>query len=270
MGDIISRFHLQPPQLLSLNLMPPKKNKTTPPAKKKKTTKYKRYYEKNGDLCRAKGRERMALVRARKKEALLNAADDDPICSRSTSPWTCSPPPSPPHALDVSWTQLPAHIPDPALFDYHPTLEELDGDDTPRSVQAFQDVINLCDDKDLHWSTFATFEKRVEDWLNEWGGLENWNSYMEEAWLEAREDNDALSAWGEMVAVHHQRGTELAQYLESLDGRLPREMWMIRHLWKCQAKVMMMLARGLAYIEVRLNLLNPGPFGLVFNVASQK
>ncbi|TFK67073.1 hypothetical protein BDN72DRAFT_879901 [Pluteus cervinus] len=250
-----------------------------------KETKYSRYYYKNLEKSRRKGRERMAHGRA--KKALQNnnimptkapkkkktampthngGSEIDhttPTHSRYTSPWSQSSPL--PTTLDIDRILLPEHITDPALFDYHFTLDDVDGV-TPQSGQnSFQDIINLDDETTAHWDSFSTLEGRVMDWLKEWGGLENWNTTMDMEFRQAQQDK-VVSEWGEKVAEHHRRGAQLLQVLETFDGRLPREMWRIRHLWHNQCRVMLLLTRGMAFIEVRLNILNPGPFSMTYEV----
>ncbi|TFK59976.1 hypothetical protein BDN72DRAFT_780003 [Pluteus cervinus] len=112
---------------------------------------------------------------------------------------------------------------------------------------------------------FQEAEDLVNDWLTEWGGLECWNRYLDKGFLEAKATGD-VDRWTSAIMDHADRGRRLAGIIGQMETNIPTEMWKIRELWRQQTVLASHIFRGLALIEVRVDVVRTGgPFNLLSN-----
>ncbi|TFK73327.1 hypothetical protein BDN72DRAFT_893959 [Pluteus cervinus] len=240
-----------------------------------KSNKDKVYYERNGDVLRAKARVRAAKNRAIKKEKELSSLGSAQGEDTNTS--------SSPHIeesllLSPNSLVLSSSYNDPTLFDYPPMLDDdddSDGEAFPNagptdldlrwSPPAIPDALSLDDRNNSQWIAFDALEKTASAWLERWGGLRNWGTRLDELYIQAR-SNGKVSEWGRMASEHHDAGAKLLQEVENMSGALPLEMWMIRHLWRRQSAVLKQVIQGMTLIQVRVDLLEMGPFSVYESV----
>lgn len=104
--------------------------------------------------------------------------------------------------------------------------------------------------------------KLVHSWLGDWGGLDAWNNYLDTEYQSARKSG-SVPQWMNHVQGHAYQGRLLARMLEQMELYIPLEMWKVREMWRQQTILVFQVAKALALIEVRLDLIRRGPFSLL-------
>lgn len=112
---------------------------------------------------------------------------------------------------------------------------------------------------------FRELRERVLAWSGTWGGIDSWPQSLAVKLAEARESNEmgGVEMWMNDVLEHAQEGRDLLHALERMQGVLPNKAWQIRHLWQLEVECLKKVVRGLAYIDIRVNLFRPDAFNLL-------
>lgn len=101
----------------------------------------------------------------------------------------------------------------------------------------------------------------VHNWTAHWGGVHGWGHALDSGYSVAKESG-TLDQWADNVLEHADRGRLIVHMLQQMNGALPKEMWKIRELWRQHTNLLTLVVKGLMTIEVRLDILKPGPFNL--------
>lgn len=141
--------------------------------------------------------------------------------------------------------------------------DELQVEVSRYSPPAISDVPTLCGSTWQH-QHFAEMHGAITSWLSCWGGLDRWNATLDRDFATAKEAGNLMN-WYRGIMEHKERGRLLLHMAQRFDGALPVEMWMIREIWHKQVEILILLLRGMAYLEVRLDIMDPGPFSFLYN-----
>lgn len=109
---------------------------------------------------------------------------------------------------------------------------------------------------------FTSAQQEVAKWTARWGGLENWPDELGVLFSQA-EESETVAEWTREVWQYTERGRTLREFLRTLRGDLPREMWKIRELWHQHVELVRAVERGLACLEMRCNIIRKDYFNLL-------
>jgi hypothetical protein len=111
-------------------------------------------------------------------------------------------------------------------------------------------------------------QAEVERWAGQWGGYMNWPHALEVGYGAAKQIGELeVNKWVHDVLAHADRGRLILQTLEGMKGWLPKEMWKIREIWRRVLELVEVLHRGVACIEIRVDIVRFGSssFNLLSN-----
>ncbi|TFK63617.1 hypothetical protein BDN72DRAFT_902264 [Pluteus cervinus] len=108
---------------------------------------------------------------------------------------------------------------------------------------------------------FEGASRAVHMWLAEWGGLDTWPQFLDDRYR-ASQASGLVDQWVRSVVDHADRGRLLERLLGQMETTLPQEMWRIRELWRQQTRILGLVVKALTLIEVRVDLIQRGPFNL--------
>ncbi|TFK58990.1 hypothetical protein BDN72DRAFT_906242 [Pluteus cervinus] len=220
--------------------------------------KHRRYYEGNKEELREKSRLRMAKLRAERRmlastqtglvlpQAGLNgnqSQDETGLGSDSQSD----------DAEEGSWDS-------PRPFNRSITNPDLSGSGAESIDDEVPERIRLTPFEEI--DHFRAASDAVNAWLAEWGGLEVWPRRLDSGY-EAAKKTGHVDQWIQMALDHADRGRLLHNLLSQMETVLPPELWKIRELWRQQTVLLGLVIKGLALIEMRVDIVQRGPFNLV-------
>ncbi|TFK60135.1 hypothetical protein BDN72DRAFT_546318 [Pluteus cervinus] len=109
---------------------------------------------------------------------------------------------------------------------------------------------------------FEEASRAINGWLAEWGGLESWPRFLDVGYEAARKSG-SVDLWVSSALDHADRGRLLEKMLGQMETTLPEEMWKIRELWRRQTVLVGLVVKALTLIEVRVDVIQHGPFNLL-------
>jgi hypothetical protein len=156
--------------------------------------------------------------------------------------------------------------------DYFALALNASTDDTGRDnlSEAASDLDNRINEEQdsFDFNYVAQTQDEAQYWAGKWGGSANWPYALEVGYAAAKEIGELeVNEWVRNVLVHAERGRYLIQTLEGMKGWLPKEMWKIREIWRRVLESLGVLHRGVACIEVRVDIIRLGSssFNLLSN-----
>ncbi|TFK59263.1 hypothetical protein BDN72DRAFT_906021 [Pluteus cervinus] len=202
--------------------------------------KHSEYYERNKEVLREKSRQRMAKLRAERR-AQAHAQASSNIDQENQDNIDAE--------LDLLSDEFAA---DDERLNKNISNPDLAGDEDERiCLTPFNEIDH-----------FSAASDAVNAWLAEWGGLEAWLGYLDSGY-EAAKATGCVDHWIQKVLDHADRGRLLRNLLGQMETALPQEVWKIRELWRQQTVLLGLVIKGLAVIELRVDIIRRGPFNLV-------
>ena len=96
--------------------------------------------------------------------------------------------------------------------------------------------------------------RTVMRWASGWGGVAYWPVTLDDSYTRAHSEG-RQDKWQEDLLHHAAIGRRLLAQLYSMGGRLPRERYKTRELWRCQVELVEMLVMGITIINTRCSVL---------------
>ncbi|TFK59704.1 hypothetical protein BDN72DRAFT_905606 [Pluteus cervinus] len=216
--------------------------------------KHRRYYEKNKIALREKSRLRMARIRASRRSQGANQISvvvlpNGGMLDRADSSDGHSCYGSDPNS---AW----GSVADDSDTESSPS----DAEHTPE--HAVEDARNLRLAPESQLDFLRATIKLVNEWLQEWGGLQSWDDYLDSRFIAARQSGN-VDQWVKHVVEHADRGRLYEKMLSQMESTIPADMWKIRELWREQSECIKVVATALALIRLRVNLVHRNPFNLL-------
>lgn len=98
------------------------------------------------------------------------------------------------------------------------------------------------------------YRAEIVEWARGWGGVTLWDVALERSFNNAVEES-RVELWREQLADHAMLGRKLLGMLHQMNGRLPRESWKIRELWRLRIELVEILVKGLTILELKTSIL---------------
>lgn len=90
-------------------------------------------------------------------------------------------------------------------------------------------------------------------WASGWGGVAYWPETLDLAYARACKEGQQ-GQWQEDLVNHASVGRRLLVQLHSMGGRLPKERYKTRELWRSQVSLVEMLVMGITTINIRCSV----------------
>lgn len=156
------------------------------------------------------------------------------------------------------------HLTHPAdFFQLAPVFDQKTYNEAVNSLTSFDDNSEPPPDALDELDRLVEYRANVMEWARGWGGVTFWNIGLDTSFTIAVEER-RVEKWREQLNNHAILGRKILGRLHKVDGRLPKESWKLRELWRLKIELVEILAKGLTILEIKTSIL-PGTCTVTYN-----
>jgi hypothetical protein len=96
--------------------------------------------------------------------------------------------------------------------------------------------------------------REIMKWASGWDGIAYWPVSLDYSFANAVKDGRE-DEWKEQLLGHTSKGHRLLAQLYSMGGRLPKELYKVRELWRLQVGLIEVLVMGITTINIHCSIL---------------
>ena len=100
----------------------------------------------------------------------------------------------------------------------------------------------------------ARLSRVIMRWASGWGGVSYWPISLDHSFIHAKEEG-CQDQWQEQLLSHASMGWRLLAQLGDMGGRLPKEPYKVKELWRLQVQLVEVLVMGITIINTRCSVL---------------
>lgn len=112
----------------------------------------------------------------------------------------------------------------------------------------------IASDMDSELDRLEHIRRKAVYWSSGWGGIVVWPDTLNLSFRHAVGDHQT-DRWVSEVLRHAASGRRLLANLQEIKGKLPKEEWQVREIWRMSIELVQLLVKGITIIESRVSLL---------------